>query len=365
MGWQIGVMVMSDSTEPLAALLTFYEKANLALRIALLITVLWPFTVIGAAMAFNPATAQTVVPIVDLIPLAAVFFLIIGAPFGLMVLLSNPTARKGLTWLAALIGVELTIGVYFSTIPVSKDIGLVPLLILASLAMLFLRIGGIAGTLTKALALLIIGITFIFIFGGRKRVEKQLDTALNPPHRPAPIIEEPPHSPAIKQTSVKPTPRLNGPPRSGSLPAVSPPITSGPVAAAKNADVFHFGFWPCQRAAAATFCVGFLENESAQGAYEGVLPSDVRDDLGNDYAFNSFTINGSPCFGRRGGCWPDIGAKDSQEIKFQVDGVVPQATSLVLLIHLTTHGSPFALPPGFDNTQAQDFAIRIPIGKGQ
>jgi len=395
MGWQIGVMVMSDSTEPLAALLTFYEKANLALRIALLITVFWPFSVIGAAMALNPATAQTVVPIVDLIPLAAVFFLIIGAPFGLMALLSNPTARKGLTWLAALIGVELTIGVYFSTIPVSKDIGLVPLLILASLAMLFLRIGGIAGTLTKTLALLIIGITFIFIFGGRKRVEKQLDTALNPPHRPAPIIEEPPPRPAIEQSSMKPAPRpngpvggvsapatpspitsgpvaaaknvdqLNGPPRSGSLPAESPPITSGPVVATKNADVFHFGFWPCQRAAAATFCVGFLENESAQGANEGVLPSDVRDDLGNDYAFNSFTINGSSCYGRRGGCWPDIGAKDSQEIKFQVDSVVPQATSLVLLIHLTTHGSPFALPPGFDNTQAQDFAIRIPIGKAQ
>ena len=486
MGWQIGVMVMSDSTEPLTALLTFYEKANFALRTALLITVFWPFSVIGAAMVLNPATAQTIVPIVDLIPLAAVFFVIIGAPFGLVALLSNPTARKGLTWLAALIGVELAIGVYFSTVPISKDIGLVPLLILASLALLFLRIGGIAGFLTKALAVVIIAITFIFIFGGRRRFEGQIENTLSPPHTagqsnaiassasantPGEVVREEicpgsapldygnfqgtqfvvnmrsgcfsgmiqlprawspgwktrpvgnlagwwisfwfdgyptpdapvplgqgkqfanhpmalrvegrgdvmfyPGNPSTPPPTLASDPANQPPPQTQAPlqpqvvaqpqaePATSSPITSGPVAATKDADVFHFGFWPCRRAAAATFCEGFLENESSQQSYEGILPSDVKDDLGNDYAFEAFTINSFSCSGRRGGCWPDIGAKDSQGIKFQVDGVVPQATSLVLFIHLTTHGSAFALPPGFDNTQAQDFSITIPISGTQ
>jgi len=191
---------MSDSTEALTALLTIYEKANFALRIALLITVLWPFSVIAAAVVLSPTTAQTIVPIVDLIPLAAVFFVVIGAPFGLMVLLRNPAAKKGLTWFAGLIGVELLIGVYFSTIPVSKDIGLVPLLILAAFAMLFLRIGGLAGSLTKVLAFLIIGITIIFIFGGRKRVEKQIENELNAP-RNVPIIERPPHEGTLRPNS--------------------------------------------------------------------------------------------------------------------------------------------------------------------
>lgn len=185
---------MGDSTEPIVALLTLYEKANVVLRFAILIAVLWPFSVIATAMALKPSTAQTVVPIVDLVPLAAVFLLILGVGFGAVTLLGNPSARKGLKWLAGFIGVELTIGVYFSTVPVSKDIGLIPLLILASLALLFLRVGGIAGILTKALALLIIAITFIFIFGGRKRVEKQVEYALNPPHQ-VPATEVPTHHP--------------------------------------------------------------------------------------------------------------------------------------------------------------------------
>jgi hypothetical protein len=356
---------MSDSTESLVGLLTFYEKANFALRLALFIAVLWPFSVIGTAMALDPATAQTVVPIVDLIPLAAVFFLVIGAPFGLIVLLRDPTARRGLTWLAGCIGVELTIGVYFSTVPVSKDIGLVPLLILTAFAILFLRIGGLAGFLTKTLVLLIVGITVVFLLGGRERFENKLENALSPPPS-VPDIQQPLKEPTPRRSVATATPTpIPTTDSEHPEPATPPPIYSGPVAATKDADVFHFGFWPCRRAAAATFCVGFLENESEQDAYRGVLPSDVKDDLGNDYAFESFTINGFSCFGRRGGCWPDVGPKDSQEIKFQVDGVVPQATSLVLFIHLTTHGSPFAQPPGFDNTQAQDFTVTVPLGKGR
>jgi hypothetical protein len=492
---------MSDSTDSLIGLLTFYEKANLALRLALLIALLWPFSVIGTAMMLAPATAQTVVPIVDLIPLAAIFLLILGAPFGMLVLLRDPAAKRGLTWLAGLIGVELTIGVYFSTIPVSKDIGLVPLLILTAFAILFLRIGGIAGFVTKVLVFLVVGITLVFLLGGRKPFEKRLENALSRSSAgpitkqvssvPAPVLHfrEPPpprhleeptdvcqdaaaqtvrrvssgmvitgyaddcfgpvvrlpddlasgmcvepypipgpnehvpgwtvafqtlrsdpttgtwivvrttrsihwtnlpeddihlywnsfpvgirvkgaHAPGSGVIFVSPasacvaapnSPNPNGSTSASSVPSASAPMTSGPVAATKDVDVFHFGFWPCRRAAAATFCMGFLENESSQEVFEGVLPSDVKDDLGNDYAFETFTINSFPCFGRRGGCWPSIGAKDSQDIKFQVDGVVPEATSLVLFIHLTTHGSPFPLPPGFNNTQAQDFTVTIPI----
>lgn len=138
-------------------------------------------------------------------------------------------------------------------------------------------------------------------------------------------------------------------------------LTSGPVAAISNEDVFQFGFWPCRRVAGAVFCEGFMRNENTQTAYDGVLLSDLKDDLGNDYTPQEFSIEGITCLDQRGGCWPEVGPQASKKIQLKVDGIVPQAKSLVLAIHLTTRGSKFALPPGFDNTQAMDFSITVPI----
>jgi len=144
---------------------------------------------------------------------------------------------------------------------------------------------------------------------------------------------------------------------------VSQDPKSGPVVVIEDADVFRFGFWPCRRAAASVFCSGYVMNESGRNAYEGILPGDLKDNLGNEYAFESFTINNFSCFGRRGGCWPSVGARESQSIEFKADGIVSAAKSLVLYVHLTTQGSPLEMPPGFDNTRAQDFTVIIPIGQ--
>lgn len=462
----------SDSTSNLPKTIAFFQQANAILRVALITAVLWPIFAIFTALRLTPYNAQTVTPLVTLSPLVPMFLFLLGAPFKYaLTIAKDPDAKVGFRWVAAFIGVELAIGVYFAVIPVSDDPGLTPLLILAASAIFFLRVAQTARWLRWVLALFLVGVTFIFILGGRKRFEGQFENTLSPPQtagqsnaiassasanntrevireaicpgatpidysqftgtlftvdlRPdcfsgfidlpnawwrgwhTTFVSSPadswisfwfkgyrrpdgpfpagnrtqfPHHPMVLRVegrgqvrfshstsstsqATPPSPR----PDAGVAAAVvqsstpSGPITSGPVAATKDADVFHFGFWPCRRAAAATFCEGFLENESSQEAYEGVLPSDVKDNLGNDYGFEKFTINSFSCFGRRGGCWPSVGSKDSQRIKFQVDGVVPQARSLVLYIHLTTHGSPFAVPSMFNNTQAQDFTISIPI----
>ena len=160
--------------DPFPELLAFYQSANVLCRVALFVAIFWPIAVVAFSVLFQPYLAQMIVPVIDLIPLVAIVLLFIGAPFGLIIILQNPLARRGLIWLAAAIGVELSVGVYFSTIPVSRDAGLVPILVLTALAMLFLRIGGIGKILIRIFAVLLLAITLIFLLGGRNRAEQQL-----------------------------------------------------------------------------------------------------------------------------------------------------------------------------------------------
>lgn len=191
----------NTSSDPLPELLAFYQNANLLLRIALFTALFWPLAVIVAAILFAPHVAQTIVPIVDLIPLLAIFFLLIGAPFALAIILQKPAARRGFLWLVGAIGVELSIGVYFSTIPVSKDAGLIPLLLLTALAIFFLRVGGIARWLVRIFAFLVVVITIVFVLGGRNK-------ALNSVEKTFKEMNEVQSASAYK--SAEPSPGLTG-----------------------------------------------------------------------------------------------------------------------------------------------------------
>lgn len=195
----------NTSSDPLPELLAFYQNANLLLRIALFTALFWPLAVIVAAILFAPHVAQTVVPIVDLVPLVAIFFLLIGTPFALAVILQKPAARRGFLWLAAAIGVELSIGVYFSTIPVSKDAGLVPLLLLTALAIFFLRVGGIARWLVRIFAFLVVAITIVFLLGGRNKALNSVEKTFKEMNEVPSASAHNPVEPSSGSTSIHQT----------------------------------------------------------------------------------------------------------------------------------------------------------------
>jgi len=58
----------------------FYQKANVILRIALFVAVLWPLAAIGTALFLTPENAQTIVPLVTLSPLVPMFLFILARP---------------------------------------------------------------------------------------------------------------------------------------------------------------------------------------------------------------------------------------------------------------------------------------------
>jgi hypothetical protein len=137
--------------------------------------------------------------------------------------------------------------------------------------------------------------------------------------------------------------------------------TAGPIAVEKDADVLRFGFWPCRRYGTAVFCTGRVTNEYRETSRDAVLPIGVHDDLGNEYAIQEFKLGGFSCFGLRGGCWPYLNAKETRQIEMRLQGVVPEAKSIDLAIHITTQGSQFAVPSMFDNTAGFDFTMTVPV----
>lgn len=145
--------------------------------------IVWLFVLVVAAMFCPPRIATTGIPILTLLPLALLAWLLTAwtqlaaltviavipanAPFevGKIAAFLKTAIRK----LAIVLLIELLLGTYLSAVPVSNDSGLVPLLVLVaiSLALTSILIG--KGWIRKLLILLIVGITLIFILGGRSQ----------------------------------------------------------------------------------------------------------------------------------------------------------------------------------------------------
>ena len=181
------------SFENFANLLLLFERGGFIFRIALLTVLLWPAAALVTALFLTPENAQTVVPIVSLSPLAPIVLLLLAMPFTFLVLWQDPATRIGLYWLGGLIGVELSVGVYFSLIPVSNDIRLVPILILVAFAVFFLKAVRILPSLAAIFSFLLIIFTIIFVMGGRAKawndLQKFSDDSANrrPVAAPAPV----------------------------------------------------------------------------------------------------------------------------------------------------------------------------------
>lgn len=160
---------MSDALDTIAAIGSIL---NLWLGIGIFLAIAWPFALLLTAALLSPQNAITVIPIVSLLPVLPAFFCLVGGGVAIFRMGLDESGRKALGWLAAAIGFELVIGVYLSTVPVSNDIRLIPLLILVVLAACFLSLGGVSGTLVRLLVVIGVGITILFLLGGRGQASR-------------------------------------------------------------------------------------------------------------------------------------------------------------------------------------------------
>ena len=122
------------------------DLIGVALRMAIIILVIWPFLMVGCGM-LPYDIAMVVTPIVALTPLLAITALVITFinPLALAVLAGTAftsVGRRAFMLLSAIIGTELVVGAYFAATPVSYDRSLVPLLLLVTVTYCFLRFSG-------------------------------------------------------------------------------------------------------------------------------------------------------------------------------------------------------------------------------
>ena len=156
----------------------WWRRSRQVIQNTLWTLIFWPLGMILFAM-LPVGVARTIVPIMALVPLAVGLYFAVRlanpATFAAWALF--PKVRSILKKVGLCIGVELALGVYLSTVPVSNDRGLIPLLVLAVLALTLLRVGGVRGWAAKALMILLVVLTLIFVLGGRDKVVEKADDA--------------------------------------------------------------------------------------------------------------------------------------------------------------------------------------------
>jgi hypothetical protein len=142
----------------------------------LIAILLWPVAMISCA-AWSTWMSQKVVPFLALAPAGFLgYFILKRFNPGVLALLVVPQIRgalgKVLRTLAAVIAGELLLGLYLWLFPISNDRWLLPGLALAVLSFAALRMAQIGAAVRSLLVLVIIGMTVIFVLGGRDKVEE-------------------------------------------------------------------------------------------------------------------------------------------------------------------------------------------------
>ena len=154
-----------------------WEIGGRLARITILIFLIWPIAMILTSL-FAP---QAVIALVTLLPLIGLVFtavlyfnpLIFGA------IAATPYGRTALSKLALVVGAELTLGAFFSVLPISNDRALLPLLLLVAIAAVFLAIGGAKKWIVWILVLATIFISAIIFLGGRSAAPKKASSILS------------------------------------------------------------------------------------------------------------------------------------------------------------------------------------------
>ncbi|HUC31614.1 MAG TPA: hypothetical protein VMR99_02935 [Candidatus Paceibacterota bacterium] len=151
-------------------------------RMTIAILAIWPVLMIPCSL-LPYHFAVIVTPIAAFIPLFAIVVLaiILFNPLAFAILAAaylTSIGRSALLLLCAIIGAELTIGVYFASVPVSHARGLVPLFVLASTAYGFLWLSGRAKLVQKLLLTLMVILTLVFIFKGTGALWNKAESVL-------------------------------------------------------------------------------------------------------------------------------------------------------------------------------------------
>jgi len=150
-----------------------WKTGNLWARWAIALTAGWPPVLALVGMiGVQPLTA-----FLGLIPVVALVFVLVAwtDPLVIPILAITQGGRTGLQWISTVLAGELLLGVYFALVPVSAEPSLVPLLLLASAALLFLSLGVKFqghGFVRAALIVLILAITAAFVAGGSDQLKR-------------------------------------------------------------------------------------------------------------------------------------------------------------------------------------------------
>ncbi|MCR4322940.1 MAG: hypothetical protein NUV61_02535 [Candidatus Azambacteria bacterium] len=148
-----------------------WNTGNFWGRIFIISLICWPLVLAAVATAGGGTT------ITSLLALVPFFTLVLGIaiyPAIDAVMLVLDGGRNILKWIAAIIGVELVIGAYFSAMPLSSDGGLVPLLVLVIAALILVSLSQKLTKIKYLLWIALLVLTIIFIAGGREKAKELL-----------------------------------------------------------------------------------------------------------------------------------------------------------------------------------------------
>lgn len=147
--------------------------ARTAIRVVFGLIVVWPFVLLGTSFTGSAG----IIAAVALVPLAAVFLLILIYPLVSGVLVAFPQGRTFYLWLAVVLFGEILIGLYLAVVPVWNNPGLIPVLallvvVLGMFLILKRQFGFRQGWwFTTAVALAILVVTVAFFFSGKSEEE--------------------------------------------------------------------------------------------------------------------------------------------------------------------------------------------------
>ncbi len=156
--------------EILRVVASIWQIGNLWLRRIAVISVVLLFCMLGAAMLVPQSQQVTIIPTLALIPVVGIIFLALQWPVVIAAAATVEVGRKAIRAVSLVLAADLIFGIYLSLVPISNDRGLVPLLVLALVTILLLRIGNARGPISVFLMILAIAITLIFFIGGRSRI---------------------------------------------------------------------------------------------------------------------------------------------------------------------------------------------------
>lgn len=140
-----------------------WKKGNKFGRLGVFFMVGWFVLLVSFAAFPVSILVKTIVfvPVIGAVAFVAAYPVISG------IVVAEPHTRKAVQYIFTVLGVQTLVGMYFSVIPVSNNPNLIPTLIAAAIAYIFLSLGAVKGSGIRWIKFILIAsmiaITFIFL----------------------------------------------------------------------------------------------------------------------------------------------------------------------------------------------------------